>query len=266
MENGVKAPLWFQDSFGLLSFAHGIDRNHSGGRRRCCTGAAACPESRLRDCVLLARLPEAWNSFVHPSSSPASSSRRLAFKRQGEVAGLRWKWRWARRVRGRARVNGHAVGRRDPVLPVDVASQQRRGAFWVWRWRAVTHPFLKAPVHPPVVGNILYRSPFLHSHGQQPVDQGAGIWSEHQDQRPNRDVKRNQSDQTILEIGTRRQWDGAFTWGWVGPAVTAFGDLLCERGVAGPIKWHAAVHQCIEQNSQGPAVHLADGNTQTHTC
>lgn len=52
-----------------------------------------------------------------------------------------------------------------------------------------------------------------------------------------------------------------FTWGGVGPAVTAFSDLLCERGVAGPVKRHTAVHQGIEQNSQGPAVHLAYRNT-----
>lgn len=43
--------------------------------------------------------------------------------------------------------------------------------------------------------------------------------------------------------------------------VTTFSDLLCERGVASPIKWHTAVHQGIEQNSQGPAVHLAYRNT-----
>lgn len=48
------------------------------------------------------------------------------------------------------------------------------------------------------------------------------------------------------------------------PAVTAFSDLLCECGVAGPVKRHTAVHQCIEQNSQGPAVHLADRKTHTH--
>ena len=166
-EKRVEAPLRFQNSFGLLSFTRGTDSNDSGGGR-CRTSTAARSQSCLRDCVLLAWLPEARSSFVHPCPSPTSSCM-LAFKGEGEAAGVR--------VRGHASVNRHAGGS-DPILPVDVASQQRRGAFWVWRWRAVAHAFLKTPVHPPVIGHILYCGPFFHSHCQQPVDQGTSICRE----------------------------------------------------------------------------------------
>lgn len=174
LENWVETPLWFQNAFRLLSITHGIDRTRSGRGWRC-EGTATCSESCLWDCVFLAWLPEARSSSVHPSSSPM-----LAFKRQGEVAWVSGKCRGTRSVRGHERVKGHIVGGRDPILPVDVASQQRRGAFRVWKWRAVTHAFLKAPVHPPVVGNVLYCSPLVHSHGQQPVDQCTCIWRKQQ--------------------------------------------------------------------------------------
>lgn len=47
--------------------------------------------------------------------------------------------------------------------------------------------------------------------------------------------------------------------------IVALADLLSKLSMVGPIKRHAAVNQCIEQDPQSPAVHLTHKKTQSNT-
>lgn len=171
VKDWVKTPLRFQNTFWFLSFHRGSGGSRRGGSS-CCARNPTSSECSLGNCVLFAWLPEAWNSSARP---PCSSSITVALKGQAEVAGVGRELRQTGSVgRDAAWVDSHAAGR--PILPVDVARQQRGGALLVRRWRAVTHTLFKFPVHPPVVGHVLYGGPLVRTHSQQPVDKGAGVW------------------------------------------------------------------------------------------
>lgn len=173
VKDWVKTSLRFQNTFWFLSFHRGSGGSCRGGSN-CCASNPTSSKCSLGNYVLFAWLPEAWNSSAHP---PCSSSITVTLERQDEVAGVGRELRRTGGVGwGTAWVDSHAAGRRDPILPVDVARQQWGGALLVRRWRAVTHTLFKFPVHPPVVGHVLYGGPLVRTHSQQPVDKGAGVW------------------------------------------------------------------------------------------
>ena len=52
------------------------------------------------------------------------------------------------------------------------------------------------------------------------------------------------------------------TWRLAGFLVVPIADLLDEFDVVPPVKRHGSIDQCVEEHSQGPAVHLETMGTQ----